>query len=292
MNLQELILEATHMLTQAKVSFGHGTNNAHDEASWLVLWSLGLTLDTDTSEANTELNQPQIERAMSLINERITKRLPSAYLTGEAWLQGVPFFVDQRSIIPRSLIAECLVNSNIDPWLDLHTTRVLDLCTGNASLAVICAMVYPEVQIDAVDISVEALEVARINVDRHMLGDRIALNNSDGLEFTNGPYDLILCNPPYVNTQSMKELPLEFKAEPPVSLDGGADGMNFIRKLINDAPNHLSEIGVIVLEVGHERDHFENAFSSLECIWLETSMGEDQVLLITKNALINYHLHH
>ena len=280
------------MLTQAKVSFGHGTNNAHDEASWLVLWSLGLTLDTDTSEANTELNQPQIERAMSLINERITKRLPSAYLTGEAWLQGVPFFVDQRSIIPRSLIAECLVNSNIDPWLDLHTTRVLDLCTGNASLAVICAMVYPEVQIDAVDISVEALEVARINVDRHMLGDRIALNNSDGLEFTNGPYDLILCNPPYVNTQSMNELPLEFKAEPPVSLDGGADGMNFIRKLINDAPNHLSEIGVIVLEVGHERDHFENAFSSLECIWLETSMGEDQVLLITKNALINYHLHH
>ena len=291
MKLQELILEATNQLTQANVIFGHGTNNAHDEASWLVLWSLGMTLDTDTTLSNPELSGPQLERARSLIEDRITKRLPSAYLTGEAWLQGIPFFVDQRSIIPRSLIAECLVNANIDPWLSLHTSRVLDLCTGNASLAVICAMVYPEVQIDAIDISVEALEVARINVERHMLTDRVTLNISDGLEFANGPYDLILCNPPYVNSQSMSELPLEFKAEPALSLDGGTDGMDFIRKFLRDAPNHLSDIGVIVLEVGHERAHFETAFSLLECVWLETSMGEDQVLLITKNALLNYPLH-
>jgi len=291
MRLHELILEAKNRLTQAKVSFGHGTDNAHDEASWLVLWSLGLKLDTDTTAQNFELTQSQIERALALIEQRITKRTPSAYLTGEAWLQGIPFFVDQRSIIPRSLIAECLVNSSIDPWLNIHTSRVLDLCTGNASLAIICAMVFPEVEIDALDISTQALEVAHINVERHMLGKRIRVKVSDGLEHANGPYDLILCNPPYVNSLSMQKLPPEFKAEPALSLDGGADGMDFIRRFLSDAPSHLSDIGVIVLEVGHERDHFENAFSHLECIWLETSSGEDQVVLITQNALDNFLAH-
>lgn len=291
MRLQELILESENRLTQAKVSFGHGTDNAHDEASWLVLWSLGLALDTDTHQYSNELNAAQVERALALVDTRIQKRIPSAYLTGEAWLQGIPFFIDKRSIIPRSLIAECLVNASIDPWLSLHTSRVLDLCTGNASLAVICAMVFPDVHIDALDLSTQALEVARINVERHMLTKRIDLKISDGLEHASGPYDLILCNPPYVNSQSMRELPPEYKAEPVISLDGGEDGMDFIRKFLNDAPAHLSDIGVIVLEVGHEREHFENAFSDLECIWLETSQGEDQVVLMTKAALSAYAQH-
>jgi len=288
MKLQELILEATKRLTKAEVFFGHGTDNAHDEASWLVLWSLGLPLDTDTSLKTEPLNEAQIERSLALIEDRISKRLPSAYLTGEAWLQGIPFFVDQRSIIPRSLIAECLVEASIDPWLSVHTSRVLDLCTGNASLAVICAMVYPDVQIDALDISIEALEVANINVERHMLAQRINVKISDGFENASGPYDLILCNPPYVNSKSMSELPDEYKSEPQLSLDGGADGMDFIRKFLNDAPRYLSDIGITVLEVGNERAHFESAFPSLECVWLETSMGEDQVVLITKNSLTEF----
>ena len=291
MKLQELILEATKRLTKAEVFFGHGTDNAHDEASWLVLWSLGLPLDTDTSLKTEPLNEAQIERSLALIEDRISKRLPSAYLTGEAWLQGIPFFVDQRSIIPRSLIAECLVEASIDPWLSVHTSRVLDLCTGNASLAVICAMVYPDVQIDALDISIEALEVANINVERHMLAQRINVKISDGFENASGPYDLILCNPPYVNSKSMSELPDEYKSEPQLSLDGGADGMDFIRKFLNDAPRYLSDIGIIVLEVGNERAHFESAFPSLECVWLETSMGEDQVVLITKNSLTEFSPH-
>ena len=147
MRLLDLISECTNRLTLAKVSFGHGTTNAHDEASWLVLWSLGLPLDTDTTLIHSELSENQIHKAYKTIDSRIKERKPSAYLTGEAWLQGVPFFVDQRSIIPRSLIAECLVDGSIDPWLSIHTSQVLDLCTGNGSLAILCAMVFPDVKI-------------------------------------------------------------------------------------------------------------------------------------------------
>ena len=283
MKLQELILEASHRLSLAKVSFGHGTDNAHDEASWLVLWSLGLPLDTDTTTHNEPLSASDIERALALIDRRIKERIPSAYLTGEAWLQGVPFFIDKRSIIPRSLIAECLVNASIDSWLDEGTSKVLDLCTGNASLAIICAMVFPDVTIDALDISVDALEVARINIERHKMQERIHTSVSNGLEQARGPYDLILCNPPYVNAQSMNELPLEYRA-----LDGGVDGMDFIKEFLSAAPHQLSDIGVIVLEVGHERAHFEALFPSLECVWLETSAGDEQIVLITKDALCDF----
>jgi ribosomal protein L3 glutamine methyltransferase len=288
MKLQELILEASNRLSQAKVSFGHGTDNSHDEASWLVLWSLGLPLDTDTTTRDETLTALDIERALELIDKRITQRIPSAYLTGEAWLQGVPFFIDTRSIIPRSLIAECLVNASIDPWLHERTTKVLDLCTGNGSLAIICAMVFPDVDIDAIDISVEALEIAQINIDRHKLGARIHTWISNGLQQARGPYDLIVCNPPYVNAQSMSELPPEFRAEPSLSLDGGVDGMDFIKEFLKEAPNQVSDIGVIVLEVGHERAHFEAAHPSLECVWLETSAGDEQIVLITKNALSHF----
>ena len=288
MKLQELILEASHRLSLAKVSFGHGTDNAHDEASWLVLWSLGLSLDTDTTTHNEPLSASDIERALALIDRRIKERIPSAYLTGEAWLQGVPFFIDKRSIIPRSLIAECLVNASIDSWLDEGTSKVLDLCTGNASLAIICAMVFPDVTIDALDISVDALEVARINIERHKMQERIHTSVSNGLEQARGPYDLILCNPPYVNAQSMNELPLEYRAEPSLALDGGVDGMDFIKEFLSAAPHQLSDIGVIVLEVGHERAHFEALFPSLECVWLETSAGDEQIVLITKDALCDF----
>jgi len=166
---------------------------------------------------------------------------------------------------------------------------VLDLCTGNGSLAVIAAMVYPDVVVDGADISRDALDVARINVERHGLGERIRLLESDGLAGAMGPYDLILCNPPYVNAQSMSELPPEYLAEPFIALDGnqqgGTDGMDFIRKLLQQAPAHMAPDAVLVLEIGNERPYFEAAFPSLEVVWLETSAGEDQVLLITRQAL-------
>lgn len=296
MTIGELIDAGAQQLAEAGVSFGHGTNNAFDEAAWLVLWQLGLPLDTPLDGPDSLSNRPvtltEQAQVATLFRARIDTRQPAAYLTHEAWLQGVPFYVDERAIVPRSLIAELLVQGDIDPWLGAHTHRVLDLCTGNGSLAVIAAQVFSDVEVTGSDLSPDALAVARINVGRHGLHDRITLQQSDGLGSPElrscGPFDLILCNPPYVNTQSMAALPPEFRAEPALALAGGMDGMDFLRQLLRDAPAHLSEHGVLVLEIGHERDHFEAAFARLEVVWLETSAGEDQVLLVTRESLKNH----
>lgn len=286
MTLLQLVQAAAQRLEQAGVAFGHGTTNAFDEAAWLVLWRLGLPLDDLDGVASREVDAAQAAQVDALIAERIASRKPAAYLTREAWLQGVPFYVDERSIVPRSFIAELLADASIDPWLGEHTRRVLDLCTGNGSLAVLAAMTYPEVQVDAADISSDALEVARINVDKHGLQQRVRLLASDGLAAVQGPYDLILCNPPYVNAASMGQLPQEYRAEPVLALAGGSDGMDFIRTLLAQAPAQMHEDAVLVLEIGNERAHFEAAFPRLEVVWLETSAGEDQVLLVTREALL------
>jgi ribosomal protein L3 glutamine methyltransferase len=293
MTLLDLIERSAERLTQAKVCFGHGTTNAKDEAAWLVLWRLGLPLDTllegPDSQALRAVTQAERQQCTALIEERIASRKPAAYLTHEAWLQGVSFYVDERVIVPRSLIAECLVDGALDYWLTEATHSVLDLCTGNASLAVIAAMVYPDTQVDAADISADALAVARINVDRHGLAERIALIASDGLANLPKSYDLILCNPPYVNAHSMAALPPEYRAEPAIALDGnqagGADGMDFVRSLLQQASRVMNPGAVLVLEIGNERDYFESAFPTLQAIWLDTSAGEDQVLLLTRDAL-------
>ena len=285
MTILELIESAAQQLTDAAVAFGHGTTNAFDEAAWLVLWQIGLPLDDLDSVQDQPVSAEQQAQVTTLIAKRIATRKPAAYLTQEAWLQGVPFFVDERAIVPRSFIAELLVSGAIDPWLSETTQRVLDLCTGNGSLAVLAAMAYPDVTVDGADLSPDALAVARINVDKHGLQNRITLMPSDGLASVRGPYDLILCNPPYVNAQSMSALPAEYQAEPTLALAGGADGMDFIRNLLRDAPAHMSPQAVLVLEIGNERDYFEAAFPTLEVVWLETSAGEDQVLLITRDAL-------
>ena len=265
--------------------FGHGTQSAFDEAAWLVLWRLGLPLDDLDGVAERLVTPEEAALVAALVEERIRTRQPAAYLTREAWLQGVPFYVDERVIIPRSFIAELLADGSIDPWLSEDTQRVLDLCTGNGSLAVLAAMTYPDVQVDAADISRDALAVARINVDRHALADRITLIESDGLAACPGPYDLILCNPPYVNAASMAALPAEFRAEPVLALAGGEDGMDFIRALFHDAVQHMSENAVLVLEIGNERENFERAFPALTPLWFETSAGSDQVLLLTRQEL-------
>ena len=249
------------------------------------MWRLGLPLDDLDSVAERLVLPEEAALVATLIEERIRTRQPAAYLTREAWLQGVPFYVDERVIIPRSFIAELLADGSIDPWLSEDTRRLLDLCTGNGSLAVLAAMTYPDVQVDAADISVDALAVARINVDRHALADRINLIESDGLAACPGPYDLIVCNPPYVNAASMAALPAEFRAEPDLALAGGEDGMDFIRALFHDAVQHMSENGVLVLEIGNERDNFERAFPTLSPLWFETSAGSDQVLLLTRQEL-------
>ena len=293
--------------------FGQGTLTAFDEAAWLVLWSLGLPLDELDEEEKTPVAPADAEKIAILLEARISTRQPAAYLTREAWLQGVPFYVDERVIIPRSLIAELLVDESIDAWLNepsaapgrpqqagappggtaahevasvgAQPLRVLDLCTGNGSLAVLAAMSYPDVAVDAADISTDALAVAKINIDVHALESRITLITSDGLAACPGPYDLILCNPPYVNAATMAALPAEFRAEPALALAGGEDGMDFIRSLFLNAAAHMSENAVLVLEIGNERGNFERAFPGLEPLWFETSAGPDQVLLLTRQQL-------
>jgi len=283
----ELIEAGERQLAAAGVAFGHGTTNAFDEAAWLVLWRLGLPLDGLDEAAGRSVSAADAARVAELLAARIATRKPAAYLTREAWLQGVPFYIDERAIVPRSFIAELLADGTIDPWLGEHTQRVLDLCTGNGSLAVLAALTYPDIRVDAADLSTEALEVAAVNVTRHQLDDRITLVESDGLAAVRGPYDLILCNPPYVNAQSMAALPAEYRAEPELALAGGADGMDFVRRLFTDAPACMREHAVLVLEIGNERPHFEAAFPKLEVVWLATSAGEDQVLLVTREALLS-----
>jgi ribosomal protein L3 glutamine methyltransferase len=285
MKVIELVEASAARLAGAGVAFGHGTTNAFDEAVWLVLWQLGLPLDDLDGVADMAVSPQQQATVHELVTERIATRKPAAYLTREAWLQGVPFYVDERAIVPRSFIAELIADGTLDPWLSDRTKRVLDLCTGNGSLAVLAAMAYPEVEVDAADISRDALEVAKINVDRHGRAGRIRLVESDGLQAVTGPYDLVLCNPPYVNAHSMAALPEEYRAEPPLALAGGEDGMDFVRQLLRDVPAKMSEHGVLVLEIGNERENFERAFPRLEVVWLETSAGEDQVLLLTRDKL-------
>lgn len=292
MTLGELIASGARQLEQAGVAFGHGTTNAHDEAAWLVLWRLGLPLDSDLDSMKNQPVAPASQAQVATIfEERIATRKPAAYLTREAWLQGVPFYVDERAIVPRSFIAELIAGGGIDEFLSDQTRRVLDLCTGNGSLAVLAAMAWPEVEVTGADLSPDALAVARINVDRHGLQERITLAQSDGLAALPGPWDLILCNPPYVNAASMAALPPEYRAEPELALAGGDDGMDFIRQLLADAPARMGENAVLVLEIGNERPYFEAAFPQLPVFWLETSAGEDQVLLVTRQALAAHHQH-
>jgi ribosomal protein L3 glutamine methyltransferase len=290
----QTIEQAAAQLQAAGVSFGHGTSNAFDEAAWLVLWSLKLPLDDLDSVQNRPLAPEEYEEFATLLRARIETRKPAAYLTQEAWLQGVQFYVDERVIVPRSFIAELLADADgqgsLDYFLHEQTKHLLDLCTGNGSLAVLAALAYPEVRIHAADISAQALEVARINVSKHHLEGRISLVESDGLAqckgFEGQPYDLIVCNPPYVNSASMSRLPDEYQAEPVISLAGGADGMDFIRPMLKAAASVMSPKAVLVLEIGNEREHFERVFPRLQAIWLETSAGHDQVLLLERSTLL------
>lgn len=287
--LRDVVERCSARLEQAGVSFGHGTICAFDEAAWLVLWRLGLPLDDLDGVSDRLLSEEQLRAVDELVQRRIDTRTPAAYLTGEAWLQGVPFWIDERSIVPRSLIAEVLTDGILEAWRDADPGTVLDLCCGNGSLAVLAAMAWPAARVDATDISADALAVAARNVERHGLQARIRLARGDG--FSAVPdrcYDLILCNPPYVPLASMAALPPEYRAEPVIALAGGLDGMDTVRRLLAQAARHLTGDGSMVLEIGHERDHFEAAFPGLQATWLPTSAGDDQVLMLGRAALAGW----
>lgn len=287
LTLRDLIRYGVSRLNAAQVALGHGSDNAWDETVYLVLHALHLPLDTLEPFLDARVLSEERNRVLELIDRRVTERVPAAYLTNEAWLRGHRFYVDARVIVPRSPIAE-LLDEGLSPWVQdaQAVDSVLDMCTGSGCLAILSALAFPYAQVDAVDVSPDALEVARRNVDDYGLGDRLALHQSDLFDsLPERQYDVIICNPPYVNSGSMDVLPQEYRHEPHLALAGGADGMDLVRRILQAAPRYLSENGVLVLEIGHERDFFEAAFPELSPVWLDTEEASDQLLLLTREQL-------
>lgn len=287
LTLRDLIRYGVSRLNAAQVALGHGSDNAWDETVYLVLHALHLPLDTLEPFLDARVLTEERNRVLELIDRRVTERVPAAYLTNEAWLRGHRFYVDARVIVPRSPIAE-LLDEGLSPWVQdaQAVDSVLDMCTGSGCLAILSALAFPYAQVDAVDVSPDALEVARRNVNDYGLGDRLALHQSDLFDsLPERQYDVIVCNPPYVNSGSMDVLPQEYRHEPHLALAGGADGMDLVRRILQAAPRYLSENGVLVLEIGHERDFFEAAFPELSPVWLDTEAASDQLLLLTREQL-------
>jgi ribosomal protein L3 glutamine methyltransferase len=275
-------------LQAAGIAFGHGTADAWDEAAWLVLWSLRLPLDRLEPVLDARLAPGELAAAIALVERRCTERLPAAYLTGEAWLRGVRFLSDPRALVPRSPIAEILDTDALAPWLEAGdgVDRIMDLCTGGGSLAILAARRFEGATVLGTDLSADALALAAENVALHTMEDRVALRQGDLWAGASGErFDLVVCNPPYVNAGSMAVLPAEYLTEPQGALGGGADGMDLVRRIVGGARRHLAPRGLLVIEIGHEAPYFEAAFPGLEYTWLPTEGGDDRIVLMERDAL-------
>jgi ribosomal protein L3 glutamine methyltransferase len=286
--LRDWLRYAVTRFSAAKLAFGHGTDNAYDEAAYLLLHQLGLPLDRLEPFLDAKLTLPERAQVAQLFERRIDQRVPAAYLTREAFLGDFRFYVDERVLIPRSFIAELLPD-----WLAPYVrdadavASALDLCTGSGCLAILLAHAYPRADVDAVDVSADALAVAQHNVADYGLADRINLIRSD--LFANLPeksYDLVISNPPYVTDVAMDELPPEYRHEPALALAGGEDGLDAVRGIVRDAPRFLEPQGILVVEVGHGRAAVEQAFPRLPLVWLATTSSEDSVFLVTREDLV------
>ncbi len=286
--IRDLLRYAVTRFNGENLFFGHGSNNAFDEAAYLVLHTLKLPLDKLEPFYDARLLPEEITAVLNVIERRAMDRVPAAYITNEAWLGDYRFYVDERVIVPRSFIAE-LIPDHFAPWVSdpEAVNNILELCTGSGCLPIMLADAFPNAHIDAVDISPDALAVAQRNVDDYQLQDRITLIESD--LYANVPnkkkYDLIITNPPYVNATSMGILPQEYLREPQIALAGGNDGMDLVRKIVAGAAARLTPEGVLVVEIGNEREFAEAAFSDLELTWLSTSAGDDMVFLVTADQL-------
>jgi ribosomal protein L3 glutamine methyltransferase len=287
--VEQSIDRLTQHLDRAKLSYGHGAIDAQSEALWIISKQLQISPSDALDQLQAPLDPRLYDAALAIANKRIQTRKPLAYILEEAWLMGVPFYCNEQSIVPRSWIAELITEGALEPWLPADG-RALDLCTGNGSLAVLLALSCPDIHVSACDISAPALAVAARNLDRHGLSTHIELFHGDLWSPLPDPndenrFDLIICNPPYVNASSMRALPAEYHAEPALALAGGEDGMDLIRKIIGNAPDYLSERGALVLEIGNEVEHFQKAFPQIPVIWMDVSAGNEQVLLIQAEDL-------
>ncbi|EIC14179.1 50S ribosomal protein L3 N(5)-glutamine methyltransferase [Kingella kingae] len=285
--VRDFLRFAISRFNQAQLSFGHGSDNAHDEAAYLILHTLNLPLDTLDPYLDAKLLDDEKEILLDKIYARVVNRVPVAYLTNQAWQGDFDFYVDERVIVPRSFIYE-LLGVPLSPWIEYPELvhRALDLCTGSGCLAIQMAEHYPAAEIDAVDISLDALEVAAINVEEYGLQDRINLIHTDLFEGLDGTYDLIISNPPYVDAESVAELPEEYLHEPELALGSGEDGLDATRQILLQVAKFLNPQGVLLVEIGHNRDVLERAYPELPFMWLETSGGDGFVFLLTREQLL------
>jgi ribosomal protein L3 glutamine methyltransferase len=289
--LRDFFRLAVSRFNQAQLAYGHGATNAVDEAAFLLLEALHLPIDTLDPFLDSRLTRPERARLLGLIEARVSTRKPAAYLLNRAYIQGEPFYVDERVIVPRSFIGELLFTGLVGDSALIENPNeiasVLDLCTGGGSLAILAARVFPNARVDAVDVSLDALAVARRNVETHGLGPRIALHQGDLFAPLKGRrYDLILTNPPYVETAAVDAFPPEFAAEPRLAHEGGADGLAFVRRILRDAPAHLTEDGALVCELGAGRERLEAEFPTLPLIWLDTAEAQGEVFFARRADLL------
>lgn len=289
LTIRDWLRYAVSRFENSDIFYGHGTDNSYDEAVWLIMGALHLPHDTLNNFLDARLASEERSKLAAFIDERIGKHTPTAYLLKEAWLQGYKFFVDERVLIPRSFIAELLVNDGLQPWIEYSelVNNAVDICTGSGCLGVLLADAYPDAQIDVVDISDDAIEVCNINIANYGLQDRVHAVKSDMFSALKGKkYDLIISNPPYVDAPSMAELPAEYRNEPQLALGSGSAGLDHTHTILREAANYLTDDGVLVVEIGHNRDALIEAYPDLPFTWLEVSSGDQFVFLLTKSQLI------
>jgi ribosomal protein L3 glutamine methyltransferase len=282
----QYILWAEKCFDESDLYFGHGTDNAYDEAVYLVLRGLGLSFELDDAQLNQSLSKEAKEYLDALLNQRIELRLPAAYILNEAWFCGLPFYVDERVLIPRSPIAE-LIGENFSPWVNADAVnRILDVGTGSACIAIASALAFPNARVDAVDISADALAVADENSRRHGVSDRLRLVRSNLYENLAGQrYDIIIANPPYVDAEDMANLPAEYRHEPRLGLEAGEDGLLLVRGLLSQTRSHLNDEGILIVEVGNSQHALTEAFPHLPFMWLDFEHGGEGVFLLTAEQL-------
>jgi ribosomal protein L3 glutamine methyltransferase len=281
--VRDWIRYAVSQMERHATVFGQGTDNAWDDAVFLVLRCLRLPIDQLDPFLDARLLPAERSQLADLLRQRCEEHVPTPYLVGEAWLQGHRFVVSRDVLIPRSPLSE-LIQTKLEPWIDPdRVSRVADICTGSGCLAILAALEYPNAEVHATDISEAAIQIAQTNIDDYGLASQVKLFKGDMLDALpeDTTYDVIICNPPYVNQQSMNRLPAEFKQEPALALAGGEDGMNLVRRLLKAAFDRLTPHGHLLLEIGHERGHFEAAFPELSALWLDTQATESQIMLLS-----------